>query len=443
RDPVLLTPKDQGRRVIIVFVDTLRADRLGTYGAVRKTPNIDALADSAVVFEQARSVAPWTLPSVRTAFTGRQPEEWDDARTLHGLLAERGWKTAAYVNNAFIAPAMGMDREWGAYDYNFLHNASGQVRFVLGELDKQPDRDQLVLFQLMDNHLPYNEPEPFASMYVGTQHPVPRRYGLYDMEDMKDPAVRKYASDRYDQTVQFVDSALGELFAALRPDDIVILHSDHGEELWDHGGAEHGHALWDELVRVPLIVRAPGVSPSRNDVPVSLLDLAPTVLDLLGEPVPPEMDGSSLLSVLRGGDGADLRARPQVIGRTLRNQDSWALLDHGTKSIATLHTVSAFDLAKDPGELSPRAVQPGGTAEMREALSSTLGRTFVPVLSVRAPGNKRWPVDGALQIDVGVPVRAAWQGLNNPGGAAVKGNVVEATGRPLPGEIYVLPEVPL
>ncbi|MEZ4321901.1 MAG: sulfatase [Myxococcota bacterium] len=450
-DPVVMSVLEHPKQVVLVFVDTLRTDRLGLYGYARKTPSLDAFAERSVVFDHARSVSPWTLPAARSVLTGRQPEEWDQARTLAATLSDEGWATTAYVTNAFLSRPFGMGRDWGTYRYEFLNPAADQVSASQQVMERYSGRNQLLLVHFMDTHLPYREPPSHQNLYAGA-HPegVPQRFGLLDMDQFEgNPAAKAYLSDRYDQTVRYLDDSLGPLFASLSDDAVVIVYSDHGEEFWEHGGIEHGHALWDEVLRVPLLVKAPGLDPARVKTPVSLLDIAPTVYDLVGITPPPDLDGTSLVPLARSEADAvaAFGARPQVFGRTLRNRDAWGLLSGDTKYVATEGEVLAYDLATDPSERAPHKVSVEALTNVRGQMTDGLGRPFVPTLRIRGPApDKVWALgDAELTVTLDTPVRAAWLGTNAPDRPPeTSGNTVVVKGPGfLPNEIYILPEVAL
>jgi len=450
-DPVIASVLEKPKQVVMVFVDTLRPDRLGAYGAERKTPAMDGFAERGVVFDAARSVSPWTLPAARAVLTGRQPEEWDEAATLAGTLADRGWATTAYVTNAFLSRPFGMGKDWGTYRYIFLNPAPKQVKAGRKLLSRHADRNQLLLVHFMDSHLPYKEPAPYLTMYAGERPKgLPKRFGLFDMDDFEKRADgREYLNNRYDQTVRYIDDALADLFDSLDEDAIVILYSDHGEEFWEHGGIEHGHAVWDELLRVPLIIRAPGLKPGRVAAPVSIMDIAPTLYELLEIEPPADLDGHSMLALARGEADAEaaFRSRPQVFGRTLRARDAWGMVQDQVKTVATAGTVKRYDLAADPGEVHPTELSPAQLAAARSSLTEGLGRAFMPVLRLRGPAqDKVWKLhDGEVRIEVEGGVRASWLGTNAPKRPpTVSGDQVVVKGAGyLPNELYVLPEAKL
>lgn len=354
-EPTIYTPSSQPRRAVLVFVDTLRPDHLGTYGYDRPTsPAVDHWSQYGAVFEQARSVAPWTLPSARSALSGHQPEQWFEVPNVAEEFARAGFHTQAIVANAFLSQPFDMHRGWSQFGYEHLLPADAVSDAALDVFAQHSDRDVLLLVHYMDPHLPYLEGWQYRWRWAGLEPDIGMyRSRLYELspDDPELPAIRQHAIDRYDQNIRFVDDELYRVLAAAGPDSSVILFSDHGEEFWDHGSFEHGHTFYDEVLRVPLIVRSPRIGPSRIDAPASLLDVTPTLLDLEGLPVP-NGPGQSLLAAMRGDTQAleQLRARPQAFGRPLYEQDGWAVLNDGHKWIHRGGEPRLFDLGQDPGE---------------------------------------------------------------------------------------------
>lgn len=377
-DPVVAPRRDDPRRVMLVFVDTQRADHLGVYGYDRPTsPALDAFARDAVVFDAARSTAPWTLPSARSLLTGRYPEYWDRSETLPDALRARGFATAVFASNVFLSVNFDMQRGWGRHSLHFHAPAGEMVDRALAWLERQEGRDVLLMLQFMDPHLPYQEPAAYRKRFAGA---APDALGEHFLRPwvVNGPELsageRDYVRGRYDNNVRYVDDELGRLFGRLRESDIVVYFSDHGEEFWDHGGFEHGHSLYDELLRVPLVLRAPGVAPARVEGPVSLLDVAPTVAELLGLPF--EGDGVSLLPALRGDEafGFALLQRKLAFGHPLYGDARWGVLLGSEKYVTSAGGEHLFNLARDPGEHTDlwtrqrRDALPAFRAHLAEAL---------------------------------------------------------------------------
>lgn len=408
-DPqVHATRKDGPRRVVLLFLDTLRRDRLGAYGydARPVSPTLDAFAATATVFDDARTVAPWTLPSVRTALTGHQPERWAEVDNLAERMSAQGWATVARSTNAFVSATFDMDRGWGTFELTGRQPAPQLADYAEKVFGWYKDRDLLLMLQFMDAHTPYEESAPHRSMFIDEE---PADVGFLDRLRKLDPdspefdAQRAYVEARYDQNIRAMDDAVARILAMLDDDDIVVVFSDHGEEFWDHGGFEHGHAFFDELLRVPLMVRAPGMPAGRVAAPVSLLDLTPTVLDLHGLEF--STQGRSLVGVAKGDAAADrqLRARSHAFGRPLYGADGWGVVTGGQKWFARGGLWAVYDLAADPGE-SKNIARPNTLRGKPEALSEALQRDVHEVWRVQLRATARtkdavWEVSHPAGLD--------------------------------------------
>ncbi|MFT5684880.1 MAG: arylsulfatase A-like enzyme [Myxococcota bacterium] len=447
--PTLHRPTDSPRRVVMIFVDTLRPDHLSLYGYERQTsPRLDRWAADGVTFTEARSVAPWTLPSARAALSGVQPERWNETVSLAQRLSQAGFTTAGFVSNAFLSEALGMNRGFDHYADSHFASAEDQVADARALLERYRDRDVAVMIHLMDTHLPYKEPESHRHLWAGDSL-LPSRFGrtrLVNQAD-DDTEVHQYVIDRYDQNIRYVDDSLDDLLSGLSPDDVVVFFSDHGEEFWEHGEVEHGHSLYDEVIRVPLILSGPGLSAATLDAPVSLLDITPTLLDLLGLPHD-GLQGTSLLPVIRGEDGAEavLRARPQAFGRTLYGRTLWATLADGTKRIRQRSELVAYDIASDPGEQDG---QPATTAAIQDGLSQALEREVSAVWRLEKLGTgKGSGISGELIVTHPAGFIAAWKAYDPHGWYAdpvLEDGVVRVVSTPdrkMPAEVFLLPAAP-
>ncbi len=323
------------RSVVLIVVDTLRADHLGLYGYGRDTsPRLDALARDAAIFDHAFASSPWTLPSFGSLFTGRLPAEhragWPagapeggdaDGReflplraglpTLAETLAVAGLDTAAVMNNAFLHPDFGVARGFATYDHiggnrKRIRRADEVVDRALDWLGKEGRGDFLLVVHFFDPHLNYDAPAPFRGSFADSEMSDEERNALMELRPLRqrvrqgEPVDWDFLIGAYDEEIAFVDRELGRLWRGLEEsgrlaESLVVLTADHGEEFGDHGGFEHGHSLYGELVRVPLLVWGPGVEPGRRAEPVSLVDVYPTVLDALGLPAPEGLPGRSLI----------------------------------------------------------------------------------------------------------------------------------------------------
>lgn len=420
-DPVVATRRNHTRRVFLVFVDTLRPDHMSLYGYARDTtPALEKVAAKGAVFSQARNVAPWTLPSTRSLLTGNDPEYYDTSDTLQGHLRKAGFATAMFAGNIYLGSNFGLNRDWGLHNVDLLPLASNQLDRALAWLDEEDGRDVAMLLHLMDAHLPYKEPAKYRSMYAGKRpakfkkdsfsRPELMSWGPRAKED------RQYVRDRYDNNIRYIDDQLQRLYSRLRPEDVVVFFSDHGEEFWEHGGFEHGHTLFDELLRVPLIIDAPGIEPSKIDVPVSLLDVTPTVLDLLDLPGGSDLNGTSLVGVMNGEDGAAeaLARRPQAFGRPLYGKERWGVLK-GTRKWTTIEGKEAyFDLSDDVFEKSNLAGNDGvDTTTMKDALAEAVGQPVVGAYRLAPRGMRNVPKE-SLTATITVPggIREIWVGAD-------------------------------
>lgn len=341
--------------VLLVSVDTLRPDRLGCYGATRvETPAIDGLARAGVRFDQAFTPVPLTLPAHWTILTGVEP--WhhgvvDNGMTLAAppaaTLAERfagaGYETAAFVSAFVLHRTFGLDRGFARYDDGpaadaaldqLLHatgRADERVDRALAWLQRERTRPFFLWLHVFDPHAPYDPPEGFRA---------------------------RYAERPYDGEVAFVDTQVARLLSALDRSGaaartLVVLLSDHGESLGEHGEQTHGIFLYDATLRVPLILRLPGrlAAGEVRREPVTLADVAPTVLALAGLSATPGIDGRDLF-------GADRSPRQlAAISESPHRRLGWASLtairDEGWKYIAAPRP-ELYALVDDPSERRDR-----------------------------------------------------------------------------------------
>lgn len=416
-DPVVTSRKETPRHIVLVFVDTLRPDHLSAYGYERDTsPALAAIAAGGVRFDQARSVAPWTLPSARTMMTGRDPEAFFTGGTLPGALGDAGWATAMLAGNLYLGPNFGLNRDWGTHFVELLPSADAQIDRALGWLDNQEGRDAFLLLHLMDAHLPYHEPASYQGMWAG-ERPASLKQGEFFRAQagaLKSKPDRQYVRDRYDSSIRFADDQLARLYERLGPDDAIVFVSDHGEEFWEHGGYEHGHALWDEILRIPFVVRAPGLAEGTTiDAPVSLLDVAPTIAAIAGVPLPGAM-GVSLIGAAQGqAEAIDaLRARDLAFGRPLYGNERWGVLHADDKYQTVAGREMVFNIREDAVErVNLLDRDPTLREPLRAAMGTALGREVVVAYRLANHGMRRPPADElALVVQVPGGVKAAWIG---------------------------------
>lgn len=417
-EPVIYTPSERPPRVVLVFIDTLRHDHLSLYGYNRPTtPKLDAWAEQAAVFESARSVAPWTLPSTRSMLTGAQPERWSEIERLQDRFAKEGWATAFVAGNVYLSSNFEMAGGWGLHRCVNWPIASTQVGRGLEVLDRYDDRPLFMAVHFMDMHLPYKEPPWWRFTFAGR---TPEALGVewflrsnvVRAASKLGEAGKQYIRDRYDNNLAFLDDQLARLLGRLSPgpdgQDTVIVLSDHGEEFWDHGGFEHGHSLYDELLRVPMVLRAPGVRAGRFSEPVSLLDVAPTLLEAAG--IEGEgMDGWPLQDLTERGKAEAFAARDLGFGRPLYGKHAWAVLHDGQKYQSTVGKERLYDLTTDPGETKNLAANAQDMPAWRERLGASMGMKSQLGWRLLPTGSR---LSAPLTVTLTVPggVTRAWAG---------------------------------
>lgn len=353
------SPAPTPMNVVLITLDTLRADHLGAYGATTvRTPHLDGLAARGVVFDQVMTTAPLTLPAHSSIMTGHFPPRHGvrdnggfflgpEQVTLAEILAGRGYQTGATVGAFVLDSKWGLDQGFAAYQDDFdLTNVKAMslasvkrpgnevVDLALKWMEGVADQRFFAWMHLYDPHAPYESPEPYRSEYRG--HP-------------------------YRGAIAFTDAQVGRVFTfleerGLADNTIVIVTADHGEGLGEHGEETHGFFVYESSMRVPLIIHAPGrgLDPRRVAQPVRSVDIMPTVLDLLGTVPPEPVEGRSLLPLMRGDvtemalDGYGEAMYPlHHYGwseLTAMRSDRYKLIDAPRPEL--------YDLERDPGELT-------------------------------------------------------------------------------------------
>jgi len=410
-EPTVYTPTPNPRRIVLVFIDTLRADALGLYGYERNTsPKLDAWSTEAAVFTQARSVAPWTLPSARTMVTGTQPERWDKVTKLQDRLATNGWATGMIAGNVYLSSNFEMADGWGVHRCINWPQGSVQIQRGLAFLEQNRDQDAFLMLHLMDMHLPYTEPFQYRSLFAG-QPPAELgssyflRHEITRAARTMGEAGKAYVRGRYDNNMRYLDDQLARFLKRVGEDAVIMIVSDHGEEFWEHGGFEHGHTLYDELLRVPLILKGPGIDPGVFHAPTSLIDVAPTLAGIAG------VDGAGMvgsdLRLLASGKATDMFSqRPQAFGRPLYGLRRWGSLENGTKFMVHRGVEELYDLDSDPGEQANLASNVDTTNAKRAlgaALDRPMGAVWRLVLDKSSAGD-------AVKLTLNTAVAAAWVG---------------------------------
>lgn len=374
--------------VILITVDALRPDHLSCYGyPLGHSGNIARFADSALVFDNAFTTLPTTQPAISSIFTSRYPRSHnvrkngiplsDSAVTLAEILKKQGWTTAAFVS------AFPLDRRFnlnqGFDDYHdsigaqkgrpkslkFESNAEQMTNAVGKWLKKHRERRHLFFWiHYFDPHAPYKPPQRFAGLASPGATPELRAY---------------------DGEIAFLDEQFGTLLkkldrAGILKNSLIIMTSDHGEGFGEHGYNGHGWFLYDEVLRVAMIVKGPGIKPGRDAGLMQHVDLAPGILDYLGIPLSPDFEGQSWWGRREGKlpareyVWAERRLPPIAVGdpsaydeEPRAAEDKWTIRTLNEKLIwSSDGAIEFYDLKADPGE-KHNLYNPGGSVDPRAA----------------------------------------------------------------------------
>ena len=376
--------------IVLITIDTLRSDRVSAYGYDRQTtPFLDALADQGVRCTTSYSPSSWTVPSMASLFTSLDPDHHGVQRGLieknrivgqevlddsYLLLAEilraAGYRTYGVSANLHLAPRFGFAQGFEHYENLGFANADriAPVLETWSEELRSGGQPYFLWIHYFDPHDPYYPREPWF------ENPVPALAGEFSEDDPVDirrlywlnsPDGRRrnprrlkkelrIAKAAYDAEISYTDEQIRQAFETLDLDAnaLIVVTADHGEEFYEHGNLGHGQDLHEEQVRVPLILRLPGAAHAGGIVrqPVSLIDVTPTILDLLGLHLPPMSQGESLLPLI---DDSSLERAPIYLAvsraepglRAIR-QGSWKYI----RDLGNSREDRLFDLSSDPGE---------------------------------------------------------------------------------------------
>jgi arylsulfatase A-like enzyme len=377
-------PRGSGLSVVLITIDTLRADHLGLYGYRRRTsPNIDALGGSGAVFDAAYTFWPKTRGSFVMIHTGRRPSQNGYSRrhpvllgfnpTIAGVLAKAGYLTTAVVDNPNVAAQYGYAEGFARY------RETWEEKGLVTEMDRaraitddgiaflgsaRPERPFFLWLHYVNPHAPYTPPPPYDTAFLdaasaaGPALPVVKDFhgGIPRQWAVAGHDRRGYYVAQYDGEIAAVDHEVGRVIAALetspaRDRTVVVLTSDHGESLGEHDYYfDHGENLFDPCLRIPLIVVAPGGPHGvRLAGLASTLDLMPTILDAAKVSYPPDLAGESLLPLVEGrGAGPKRRLEAE------NERDLAASFDVRYKTVRTPTDGGArfalYDREADPGE---------------------------------------------------------------------------------------------
>ena len=345
-------PQQSRTSVVIITLDTTRVDRLSPYGLMNASmPALERLAREGVVFDQATSVAPLTLPAHTSLFTGLLPTKHlvrdnadaalgEEFVTLADILGGRGFRTGAFVGSIVLDAVRGLKQGFEHYDGVDLSGAppgslasrarqrrgadvaTAAIRWLEGV-----DGPFLLWMQLYDPHRPYDPPEPYRSAY----------------------------NDAYIGEIAYADAQIGRVLEALdrrglAEHTIVVIAGDHGESLGEHGERDHGVFVYESVLKIPLIVRAPSIAPRRVGGVVRLTDVMPTVLELLRMPAP-AVDGVSLVDLLTGRhNDLQLEAYSESLYPRRFGWSPLHALREGRYKLIDAPRPELYDLERDPFE---------------------------------------------------------------------------------------------
>jgi arylsulfatase A-like enzyme len=273
--------------------------------------------------------------------------------TTAELLAVRYWSTAAIVSNPFLHAKSGIARGFDTYQYGSAQRRAAEaVDAALAWIEQRGDQRFFLMLHLFDPHMPYDAPPPFRERFTGPRPPGEQRP---DIDAVRAALARgervdaEFLRDSYDEELAYVDRELGRFLDEIEQRGVfdralVVLTADHGEEFAEHGAFEHGHSVYDEVVRVPLVLWGPGVDAGRSDATVSIRDVPATLLAALGVAPPTGFPGRSLLD---GAAPETVVAEHTLYGRERKAALAWPWKLHWAQSGSEL---ALFDLSADPGE---------------------------------------------------------------------------------------------
>ncbi|MCB9882982.1 MAG: sulfatase [Planctomycetes bacterium] len=367
--------------ILLVTIDTLRADHLGMDGYPRDTsPNLDRFArDEAVWFEDAVASSSWTFPTLASILTGASPSSHrglkfhdvlsDAFRTLPESLNEAGYRTSAVITHVWLHPRYGLMQGVGDVDLELLQEA---VTTRYGTVTSHAVTDRALAW--LDEH---RETYPRTPWFLWVHYFDPHFVYLPHAEDGIDFGAGEM--DLYDAEIAYTDRHVGRLFDGLRErglwdETLVCVVADHGEKFGEHTGRQHGDDLYRETIRVPFGLKVPGVAARRVRQVVRHVDFAPTIADLLELPLPIHTEGRSLRPVMEGAALEFLPGLSEVslfphASWTALTTEEWKLTIGPGDGLDALEGFQLFHRPSDPGETTNLAAQ---HPELTQELARTL-----------------------------------------------------------------------
>jgi arylsulfatase A-like enzyme len=390
--------------IVLVCLESVRADHLGCYGYDRDTsPVMDSLASCGVLWTDCQSQSSWTLPSFASLWTGLSTQAhragWVDGcyqpldlslPTIASLLKVQGYATAGFMGCFLLGRRFGFDRGFDHFAPLAFGNGIGSYTMskAIAWLDSNVVAEDrfLLTVHLFDPHPPHDPPEPYRSMWADSSSDSLTTWWTLDGDSLVNPGEAPLLISLYDGEIRYVDDQIRLLCDHLRStgladSTIIIITSDYGEEFLDHGWIGNSHSLYHELLHVPLIISGPGVpSGERRDGTVGLLDIFPTIAGLVGAEIPMNVEGLDLFSdslpdqraipagsllpdtYARGKNGRLLLLPVQTVAITMDNLKLvWDMLTN---------SMLLFDLTADPLEMTPLAPEEGMVLEIERYMAT-------------------------------------------------------------------------
>ncbi|MBD3261086.1 MAG: sulfatase-like hydrolase/transferase [Candidatus Altiarchaeales archaeon] len=375
--PDTFDPVCRGCNVVLISIDTLRADHLGCYGYGKNTtPNIDEIAKESLLFENTHSTSSWTYPAHFTILTGKTPAKKQlfvfngieafggQQQTLAEILNSRGYETAAFTGGGFVSEELGFGQGFNTFVSRGRRFEDNQ-KSLLEWLGDNHFKRFFLFIHGYNCHRPYEAPGEYKNMFVTR---TPAECENVSFKDTERPKFRcretkeglKYMKARYDGEIFYADKLIGQVLEVLRDvgvyeNTIIVITSDHGEEFAEHGGFDHVNTLYEEVLHVPLLIRIPGVGSRRFSCGKTNTQIFPAILKLLGFE---GWEGASLLSESESSLLA-LTGRRGVIAEKIEGGEfiKYSLIEDNLKIIKTTvgegdpeKYYEVYDLREDPGE---------------------------------------------------------------------------------------------
>lgn len=417
--------------ILLISIDSLRPDHLSCYGYERPTsPTIDALAASGVRFDSAVSTTSWTLPAHAALFTGLFDSTHglfdnglrlsQELPTLAGELRTLGYHTAGFFGGPYLHPTFGLGAGFEHYE-SCMTAVPGDLsedelrqesRSAVGRSHdditgprtleavgawstaRPTDRPYFLFVHLWDVHYDFIPPPPFDTLFDPDYGGSLDGRGFMSRPEVHakmEPRDLQHLKALYDGEIRFTDDVLGQLLARLRAqgaleNTLIVVTADHGEEFFEHGGKGHQKTLFDEVLRIPLILNWEGVLDGPRVVAdqVRIVDLMPSLLRAAGAKSLPTMQGRDILPLARGERLAPAPALAELHAdkrdfRALRTLD-FKVIDYGRAPDGRALPIQGFDLGRDPSEMQP--LRPGGGTRV-DALHAELERSREAALALR------------------------------------------------------------